>query len=275
MTLHKQFRFSQAALQDYKDCRRRFQLRYLDRLAWPAVESEPALEHEEQMRLGALFHRMVQQHQLGIPADQVQASIRDPLLLNWWRNYLDHPIPGLPVNRRPEYVLTVPLGNYRLLAKMDLVAYEAGDKLVVVDWKTGRKAQPRQWLADRLQTQVYRYVAVEAGAHLNHGTNFTPEQVTLVYWFANAPDQPEVFEYSAAEHEAVGAGLLQQVQAIEALDPAQFFLTEDERACRFCPYRSLCGRGSTAGSLADTELDEPDSVLEIDLDLEQIGEIAF
>jgi hypothetical protein len=41
------FQFSQGSLQDYVDCRRRFQLRYLDQLAWPAVEAEPLLEHEQ------------------------------------------------------------------------------------------------------------------------------------------------------------------------------------------------------------------------------------
>ena len=33
---------SQSSLQDYVDCARRFQLRYLDRLSYPAIESEPA-----------------------------------------------------------------------------------------------------------------------------------------------------------------------------------------------------------------------------------------
>ena len=36
------FHFSQGSLQDYVDCQRRFQLRYLMKLAWPAVDAEPA-----------------------------------------------------------------------------------------------------------------------------------------------------------------------------------------------------------------------------------------
>ena len=40
--LPPQFAFSQSSLQDYMDCPRRFQLRYLDRLIYPAAESEPA-----------------------------------------------------------------------------------------------------------------------------------------------------------------------------------------------------------------------------------------
>ena len=45
-SLPEGFRFSQSSLQDYVDCRRRFQLRYLQNLAWPALQSEPALENE-------------------------------------------------------------------------------------------------------------------------------------------------------------------------------------------------------------------------------------
>jgi hypothetical protein len=62
------FQFSQASLQDYVDCRRRFQLRYLLELAWPAIQAEPAEDQEMHGQQGELFHRLVQQHQLGIPA---------------------------------------------------------------------------------------------------------------------------------------------------------------------------------------------------------------
>ena len=46
MTLPPTFQFSQNSLQDYVDCPRRFQLRYLLRQPWPAVESEPLSEYE-------------------------------------------------------------------------------------------------------------------------------------------------------------------------------------------------------------------------------------
>ncbi len=275
MTLPKQFRFSQASLQDFQDCRRRFQLRYLEKLSWPAVETEPALEHEEQMKLGAQFHRLVHQHQLGIDAGLLQASIRNADLLRWWENYLDNPIPGLPSQRLPEHVLSVPLGEYRLIAKLDLIAYQPGERLVVVDWKTSRKAPGRQQLSDRLQTLVYRYVAVEAGAHINGGQPFEPEQVSFVYWFANEPDSPIIFDYSAQEHAAAREKLLHQASTIAALEVADFFLTENEQHCRFCGYRSLCGRGVTAGDLSELEFPEADSLEDFDLDLEQVGEIAF
>ncbi|NCT22292.1 PD-(D/E)XK nuclease family protein, partial [bacterium] len=59
------FTFSQSSLQDYADCPRRFQLRYIEQLAWPAVETEPALENERRQQEGLLFHRLAQQHLIG------------------------------------------------------------------------------------------------------------------------------------------------------------------------------------------------------------------
>jgi hypothetical protein len=61
MTLPEGFQFSQASLQDYVDCPRRFQLRYLVNLDWPAVEAEPVLKHERHMERAGLFHQMVHQ----------------------------------------------------------------------------------------------------------------------------------------------------------------------------------------------------------------------
>ncbi len=62
LVLPDDFQFSQASLNDFAQCRRRFQLRYLQKVNWPALETEPALENEQRMQRGARFHRMVRQH---------------------------------------------------------------------------------------------------------------------------------------------------------------------------------------------------------------------
>jgi len=54
--------FTQASLQDYADCPRRFQLRYVERVAWPALEADSALENERHMQQGIAFHRLAHQH---------------------------------------------------------------------------------------------------------------------------------------------------------------------------------------------------------------------
>lgn len=78
---------SQSSLQDYVDCARRFQLRYVERLAYPAVESEPALENEQHQREGEFFHRLAQQYLVGIPREQVSKLANTPNLQRWWGNF--------------------------------------------------------------------------------------------------------------------------------------------------------------------------------------------
>ena len=132
MPLSPDFQFSQGNLQDYTDCPRRFQLRYLLELAWPAVEAEPADEFEARIRDGEAFHRMVQQHVLGVlPADVAPEPGSD--LAAWWENYLASPPPDLPPARHPEITLSAPLGEHRLIAKFDLIAIEPGRRAVIVD----------------------------------------------------------------------------------------------------------------------------------------------
>src|SRR5829696_7453688 len=179
---------SQSSLQDYVDCARRFQLRYLDRLSYPAIESEPALENEKHQQEGEYFHRLVQQHLIGIPLAQIAKLANTPNLQKWWENFQalsQKSFTGF-TSQSPEIALSAPLGNYRLLAKYDLIAVENG-KATIYDWKTYRKRPRNEWLVARMQTRVYRALLVNAGAHLNNGQLFEPEQIEMIYWFADFP----------------------------------------------------------------------------------------
>jgi CRISPR/Cas system-associated exonuclease Cas4 (RecB family) len=276
MTLPTDFQFSQASLQDYVDCPRRFQLRHVLRLAWPALEAEPAVENERHLQQGATFHRLVHQHLLGIAPEWLSSAATDVDLRRWWHNYLERGPEDVPASRYPEVVLSAPLGGYRLVAKYDLVAVDAGRRAVIVDWKTSRRKPKRRVLAKRLQTQVYPYLLVRAGSHFNGGRPFEPEQVHMVYWFANFPDDPQRFAYDAAQYEADGVYLAALVDQIEGLGDEDFPLTTQEQRCGYCPYRSLCQRGVKAGAFDEAEDDVmPDDLSQFDLDLEQIAEIEF
>ncbi|HJS17691.1 MAG TPA: PD-(D/E)XK nuclease family protein, partial [Anaerolineales bacterium] len=115
---------SQSSLQDYVDCSLRFKLRYLERLSYPAMESEPALENEKHQQEGEYFHRQVQQYLIGIPQEQIARRANSPNLQRWWANFLADPgLQGIQecAGLFPESNLSAPLGKHRLLAKYDLI----------------------------------------------------------------------------------------------------------------------------------------------------------
>ena len=270
---------SQSSLQDYVDCARRFQLRYIERLSYPAIESEPALENEKHLQEGEYVHRLAQQYLIGIPSEQIGKLANTPNLQRWWENFLNATnllgfknLTGLYA----EATLSAPLGNFRLLAKYDLIAIENG-KATIYDWKTYRKRPRNEWLAARMQTRVYRALLVHAGAHLNNGQPIAPEQIEMVYWFSDFPNEPARFPYTSAQYQR-DWGLLVKL-ADEILRSAQndkmnFPLTDDRTKCLYCPYRSHCERGVQAGDVDQAEAGMEAEEL-FDVNFEQIGEIAF
>ena len=136
------FNFSQASLQDYSDCARRFQLRYLRQLAWPAPQVEPIQENEQHIRRGERFHRLVQQALLGVPLEplaEAAAADPDPDLLIWWENF-NRLLPTLLTGERHvEMLLSAPTGRHRISAKYDLIQTFPDEKRAVIwDWKTSQ-----------------------------------------------------------------------------------------------------------------------------------------
>ncbi len=266
--------FSQSSLQDYVDCPRRFQLHYVLMQPWPALITGAPGAFEQHVQRGVDFHRLAHQHTLGLDPDRLVTTIHDPQLAHWWQTYLTNPPSDLPATvRRAEVVVTAPLVGYRLLARFDLLAAEPGTRLVVVDWKTVHKRPSRAVLARCVRTRLYRYLVVEAGAAFNGGQPPRPEQVEMVYWFAQFGGATERFSYDAGQHAAGRDYLTGLISEIAARKESIWPLTPDERQCPFCNYRSLCERGVKAGFLE--ELDEDLESAELEIDLEQVAEIAF
>ena len=175
-------------------------MRYIERLAWPAVETEPVVENERRQLEGQIFHRLVQQHLLGIPADRLERLAYPPDLDRWWKNYMSFEFGLRDYTKHTELSLSAPLGQHRLLAKYDLVAIDPGKKAIIFDWKTYLKRPRDEWMAARWQTRVYRAMLVRAAAHLNAGKPFDPGQVEMIYWYADFPSEPARFHYTAAQY---------------------------------------------------------------------------
>jgi hypothetical protein len=282
MPLPEDFQFSQASLQDFVDCQRRFQLRYLMELAWPAAEAEPIEEHERRMQLGQDFHKMVQQHVLGLDAALIERTAADPDLSRWWHNYIVYRPVALfggdaeGADIRSELSLVGRLHRYRLVAKYDLLIVKPEATAVILDWKTSRRHTPARTLLERLQTGVYRYLLAAAGAYLNGGRAFAPEAIEMVYWYPEFPESPVRLPYDASQCADDAHNLRSLIERIARLGEEDFDLTDDVRRCTYCPYRSYCDRGVKAGPIEDAAVSwEPSAPDDVELDFEQIAEIEF
>ena len=284
MTLPEGFLFSQSNLQDYVDCQRRFQLRHMLHLHWPAVEAEPYLENERMIDQGAQFHKTVRQYLIGVPEAQISKTmINDELMELWWRNFLHSIKDGnLKIifeqgnHHFEEITLSVPLGEFRLIAKYDLLIIQPDGKLIILDWKTSQRHPKRKWLADRLQTHVYPFVLTGSISGLIGGIPADPDQIEMIYWFTNQPDQPEHFSYNKLSFREDTRYINNLVSTIDQKSEPIFPLTPDIKRCLYCTYRSLCNRGVKPGDLRHLEeWLEPELAEEVSIDFDQIGEIEF
>jgi CRISPR/Cas system-associated exonuclease Cas4 (RecB family) len=273
------FAYSQSSLQDYIDCPRRFQLRYMEQLQWPAIETEPILENERRQEEGRCFHRMVHQHLIGLPAEKTVRLANTPDLSRWWANFLDYKFEFSDCTLHTELSLSAPVGSNWLTAKYDLVAVKLGEKAFIYDWKTYHKRLRNETMAARMQTRVYRALLAQAGAFLNNNDPIHPGQIEMVYWYAEYPSEPARYPYNAVQFKRDWESLTTLINEIG--NHLHFPLTEDEKKCAYCPYRSYCNRGGKAGSLDDKdELSELGDIMgkdemDKDINFEQISEIEF
>lgn len=263
------FTFSQSSLQDYNDCERRFFLRYIEQLTWPAVESEPVLENEHRQMEGKIFHRLVQQYWLGLPIEKLTRLANTPTLSLWWENFLNYDFHLDEYEFFPELSLNSQIGKHRLTAKYDLVA--VGDnKIFIFDWKTYNKKPRDEWMATTYQTRVYRSLLVHAGGFLKNNRSVNPEMIEMVYWFANFPDQSIRFSYTTPQAIRDWQHLEGMISRIDAQE--DYPMKEDDKKCSYCPYRSYCDRGISAAMIDD----DYEPLLEMsDLTMDNIPEIEI
>ncbi len=251
--LDPEFIFSQQSLADFADCPRRFYLRYVQRQPWPQLEAAPeefdVPAYRDYLRKGAAFHRWVERHWLGLPAaDGATAAdlAADAEFALWWRRFEAENFSALPVTRIPELEVLAPLGEFALTARFDLLAVdEVSGRAVVVDWKTmrGERAMRSDFLRERVQTRVYLYALAMAGGPYR-GEVDGPPGCEFHYWMANAPGDRWVrFVYDLASFERDRAYLTSlSVDAAARDGEAEFEMTDDQRRCATCMYRTLCRR---------------------------------
>ena len=248
-----------AKIADFLACPRRFQLRYLEQLSWPAAGRDPQVERA--MELGQQFHDLLHRHFVGIPtgipsgAGAQGDELLDPALRRWWRSFTQFE-PRLPIGRREaELTLSVPLGRSMLSGRFDLLV-DTGDRIHIFDWKTFGRVKNREQLRQDLQSRVYLALAAESGDIL--GRKINPEQITLTYWFFSDPPAEVSLNYSRRDHMENWQNFTAIADRIERhlAFTGAWPQTDDLSECARCQYQVPCSRIQPERRALEPEDDE-------------------
>jgi CRISPR/Cas system-associated exonuclease Cas4 (RecB family) len=237
-------------------------------LIWPATLLSSDPEIEQRQKEGQVFHRLVQQHILGLPEDRLLAMASTPSLKKWIHNYLDYKFNLNDHVCYPEAALSIRVGPHRLVAKYDLLAVHR-DGVSIYDWKTYHRRPRNEQMAARMQTRLYQALLVNAGASYNHGIPLPAQQVAMIYWYAEYPENPFIIRYSPIQHKRDWDAMREIISAIK--NHHIFQMVKDEKACTYCNYRTYCHRGKVTGE----DMEDDSDLYGPDLSMDQIQEISF
>ena len=262
---------SRSKLAAFLTCQRQFQLRFMERIAWPTLplsqQVETAVTHGKQ------FHQLIEQHYLGLPI-----ATHNPALGHWWTQFKNQ-APALPEGEKLiETTLTIPITTpqstrrtYLLNGRFDLLIIgqhsDGAPFAHIFDWKTGKPRTAADLQRD-WQTRLYLAMLTEGGSALLPKTSqpLLPTNIQFTYWYVEAPEQPQTIRYTQSLHAKNWADLQTIVNQIDGLDDEQIWpLTDARDSCQQCAYQIICQRqtSGTAVSLFDedeTNLLEPEQL---------------
>ena len=194
VTKHKES-FSAAKIQDFLDCERRYELKYLLKQSWPSIPSEPIVEIEENIQKGNAFHFLIFQFFSGIPKEKLISSIENTDIQTWFGSFLEFSKNIIHKNTYPEFHIISQLNDLRLTAVFDLIYLTANNKIIIFDWKTSRFIPKKTTLSLKVQTILYPYLIYETYQEFLPQTCLVPEDISMQYWYPAAPKAEYVFKY--------------------------------------------------------------------------------
>lgn len=242
------FSFSQSSLQSYLNCHRKFELLYLQKLAWPAQKYADAEKFELDLEAGQSLHQAIQRFLLGFDEGLILERLhagKDPRIPVWFSNFRKR--LGY-LKDKTDFIVEIPVsilsGQYWLTAKFDYLCLENGQTLIF-DWKTSAKKPGKTLLQESIQTKVYLTVARQAVQELEMPAP------SIKYWEANFPDLDLTIapdEKTLARYAADLKTLIDEIAA-----QSDFPMTKVPQRCVYCKYRSYCSRGALPGEAAADE----------------------
>ncbi|NUN65679.1 PD-(D/E)XK nuclease family protein [Pseudanabaena biceps] len=251
---------SQAHLNTWDICQRRYKYKFLEELSLPEAD----LQSKQSLLLGANFHLLMQQREMGL--DVMELAESEAKLQSWLNAFATYPPEMIAGDRFCEHrrTLEMPLetfaisndpnrtqtplhhienndagqGYFVLTAIYDFLIL--GDRRAqILDWKTHQRAIAKEKLETSWQTRLYLYLLAQT-------TDYLPEQLSMTYWFANTATSV-VIEYSQNEHDRTDQNLKKILNEISyAQDYLKLAMGSPE--CKHCEFRDRCDRGDLSNS---------------------------
>jgi hypothetical protein len=129
-----------------------------------------------------------------LPIDALVAS--DPDLQRYFAAYERQPPLTIAGDSQAEYPLAAAVQGFQLYGVPDLLVRNS-QQAQMVDWKTYRQPRQREDLEPDWQTQLYLFLLKET-------LDYPAEALSMVYWFAEAPEGSVAIAYNTALHQQVG-----------------------------------------------------------------------
>jgi CRISPR/Cas system-associated exonuclease Cas4 (RecB family) len=276
MKSSEEFTFSQKSLQDYIDCPRRFELRYIQNTDWPAELSKPYQTFEEFISYGNNFHRYADQYFNGLDEKTI-SDIVEPEIHQWWQRFLNFIHIQKFSALSSEILFKTSLHQFHLIAKFDLLALTEEGYLHIYDWKTtaGTQKPKRRILKEKLQTQIYLFILANSELPFSGIKKVDPNHILMSYWYPQFPNEIETFIYSQNQFETDKKYIFNLIQEIQNNEAGDYQLTENITKCKYCIYRSFCERGIEAGNILKETEELYFSLDDLDIDFDQIKEIEY
>jgi PD-(D/E)XK nuclease superfamily len=233
-------RLSQGHLNLLETCPRKFQHIYLEQLGSP-IDTE----QQERGTWGSQFHLLMQQRELGLPVESLFPE-DDPL-----RHSINALVQAVPEILAPnadswrdaEHYRTLNFSGYLLAVIYDLLVTDS-QNAKILDWKTYPLPENSTKIATSWQTRLYLFVLAET-------SNYSPEQLSMTYWFVKLPDRPHhlTLAYDRQQHERTRQDLTHLLAQLDEdleryIEEGIAFpqVPEAKGACRYCSFNRRCQR---------------------------------
>ena len=268
---------NQGILQDFLECPRRFQLKMLDELSWPAAHTTQIVQFDQSVALGNQFHLLCHQFFSGMNKKDLEIGIDNPILLEMFQSFLPYGESLLDHQFFSEQLIACSFLGHRLIAKFDLLVEIEPSRYLIVDWKTSPTKPSDETLAGRIQSILYPFIFRQAGHLLTGGSDLNPDSIQMQYWYPRCAEPETTFHYSNQNHQEVRDRLTIIISKINQLLLSSdiFPLTDERGLCNYCNFRSLCNRGISPGEFKNYLPIEQEDLTNFRFDLGNIEEIGF